>query len=340
MRLNPGLHVVPIGGGTVLIGSGARTVQLTDCTPAVLQVLERLAHGVPDGTELELLRRCGVKEPAVAPLLSRLSEVLVPSAEQPGPQLGHLRDLLAADAAAVWARDGHADRMLERRSGSTVQVIGLGRTGAVVAQVLAAAGIGQLLLVDPLCVTVANLGTGYRSADLGRVRAVALSRRLDPEDRSLLVWPAVGVGPAELQGDLTVAVSLGALDRSLVAAARAADHPLLPVVVRDDDVVIGPWADPARPGCPECWDLWSTRTDPAQSDRTAALAGARAGWEETALSHAAGAMAAGQVLARVDAGQQAGASGHVLRLSATGQACTSTVEPHPDCGCLLAAAFS
>lgn len=340
MRLNPGLHVIHLSRDVVQVGSGTRSVQVKDCTPAVHAVLDGLAQGVPDGTELELSRQCGLGDGQARTLLVQLRPVLVPTAAGPNTDTGYASDLLASDLASAWARSGQADQLISRRAAATVQVVGLGRTGAAAAQVLASSGVGQLLLADPGTVMVADLGTGYGSADLGRVRAVALSRRLDAVTQGLLVWPAVGDGPVELLGDLTVAISLGGMDRDLISAARAAGHPLLPVVVRDDDVMIGPWSDPVEAGCPECWELWSRHIDPEHADRTAALGQARAGWEETAISTAAGALAASQVLSRVDADGRRSLDGQVLRLGSAGEVQTVLVEPHPSCGCLLAEAFT
>ena len=348
--------MVPIGGGAVQIGSGRRGVQLTDCDDSALQLLDRLAAGVPDGTEVECGTSCGMQPPRAQQLLDQLAPVLTPFGPQEPTCGGHRGDLLADDLAALAARPHpvHHDPVRRRRD-TTVQVIGLGRTGAVVAQVLASAGLGHLVLDDPRLVTRADLGTTYRSADLGRTRAAALSRRLESEDRGQLMWPAAAEEGRAVRGDLTVVVARGAVDRDLTAAARAADHPLLPVVVRDDDVLIGPWALPGVPGCPGCWELWESTDAPPGSDRAGALAAAEAGWEESALSAAAGALAAAQVLSRVDAPMapdlvpaviEVGAmdadgprsTGQVMRLSGDGSVQTTPVRPHLDCGCLWAAA--
>lgn len=361
MRLNPGLHVVPLeADGAVQIGTGPAAVRLSDAEGRIRALLDVLGQGVPDGQEIAAASRCGLPGPHAAAVLEELRGVLVPLSGPVDLSPGHARDLLADDVASAWARragdgagedrpeDSSPDRLVGERAASTVQVVGLGRTGASVAQVLAAAGIGQLLLHDPHPVSVADLGTLYRSADLGRVRAVALSRRLDPDERGLLAWPG-GAGAAELQGDLTVAVTRGFLDRDLLAAARAADHPVLPVVARDQDVVIGPWLDADRTGCPECWQL--AEVGPADHPLPAADAGSsaayvpplHAGWEETSVAAAAGALAAAWVLDRVDAPPVSrtprGSEGHrptLLQFTGAGRVDRLAVDPHPQCSCAWA----
>lgn len=346
MRLNPGLHVVHAGGGILQIGTGGRALLLQDCDDRMADLMERLTVGVPDGHELSAALDCGLALGAAQPLLGLLRRVLVPLGPSAGSFVGHAQDLLADDQAAAWARSrGVSERtesaerpspelLVQRRGEATVQVIGLGRTGAALAQVLASAGIGQLLLHDPQPVTVADLGTAYRSADLGRVRSVALSRRLDPEERGLLAWPTATSGPVELQGDLTVAVSRGAVDRGLIAEARASDHPVLTVVARDDDLLVGPWALPGSAGCPECWELDAAGRDLPGVDRYEALARDRAGWEETSMAAAAGALAAAQVLARVDEpGAEPGQVGTMHRFTGDGHVQSRPVSPHEDCAC-------
>lgn len=346
MRLNPGLHVVHAGGGVLQIGTGGRTLLLQDGDDRTADLVDRLARGVPDGQELAAARACGLSADDSQSVLGLLRAVLVPVSASQGSSRGHAQDLLAEDRAAAWARtlgcgegtafaERHSPELLvQRRGAATVQVVGLGRTGAALAQVLASAGIGQLLLHDPQPVTVGDLGTVYRSADLGRVRSVALSRRLDPEERGLLAWPTAASGPVELQGDLTVAVTRGAVDRGLIAEARASDHPVLTVVARDDDLLVGPWTLSGSPGCPECWELDAAGRDISGVDRYEALARDQAGWEETSMAAAAGAVAAAQVLALVDTPDAALDQGRTMhRFTGDGHVQSRPVSAHEDCAC-------
>lgn len=367
MRLCPGLTLLQIAADTVQIGSGSRSVQLSGITEVDLHYLDRLERGIPDGEEAEAARSCGIDPARVRRLESALTGFLRQHG-QPGPGResgargpGHASDVLADDLGLALAldevaddgsrqscegsRDGTTDaaeraaRVLEARRALQVQVLGLGRTGATVARVLSASGIGRLALWDRAEVGVADLGTGYLAADLGRHRAVALSLRVDDAGLDTVTLPLTSPTRPRPAGDVTVSVTRGAEDEDFLALARAADHPVLPVVLRDDDVLIGPWLMPGLGGCPTCWDLAARRADPLRVHRQAALIEQQAGHEDVGLATAAGALAARQVVRWAEAGTVA--AGSMLRVHGDGSRVDHlTVPAHPDCGCAPLAAAS
>lgn len=339
MRLNPGLTLIRLAPDTVQIGSGTRSTQLSGCTPPMLAFLDRLAAGIEDDREPEAVRSCGLDPAEARTLVATLAGFLHRQASTAPAGPGHAADVLAQDVATALAVEAgpvdsleRAGQVMDRRRRTGVQVVGLGRTGAVVARALAAAGIGRLALWDRAEVGVGDLGTGYLPADLGRIRPVALARRIDDVGLDPVILPLTTPARPGPGGDVTVLVTRGAVDLEAVALARAADHPLLSVVVRDDDVLVGPWCAPGAAGCPQCWDLAAAAADPLRSTRTDALLAAQAGREDVTLATAAGSLAARQVLRWVDAG--AVPDGAMLHLQATsGRVDTLAVPAHPDCAC-------
>ncbi|HEY4615748.1 MAG TPA: hypothetical protein VIG75_09820, partial [Citricoccus sp.] len=146
MRLNPGLSLVRLTDDTVQIGSGARSTQVSGCSPAVLAFLDRLREGIEDGLEPDAVRECGLDPGQARALVSSLGGFLhrhdAPDATGPG----HAADVLAQDLARAWAADAgprdvrrRSAELLARRRRAGVQVLGLGRTGTAVARGLAAA---------------------------------------------------------------------------------------------------------------------------------------------------------------------------------------------------------
>lgn len=356
MRLCPGLTLLQVAADTVQIGSGSSQLQLAGCSTAGLDYLRLLERGIPDGHEAEAARSCGLDPAEARRLEATLSAVLRRhrGPESPGAAgPGHASDVLADDLGLALALDtvdavdaGQHDeqgdraldaaervhRILGARRRLQVQVFGLGRTGAAAARVLAASGIGRLALWDHAEVGVADLGTGYLPPDLGRHRAVALSHRLDDAGLGTVAVPLTSPTRPRPGGRLTVQVTRGAVDEDYLALARAADHPVLPVVVRDDDAVVGPWLMPGLGGCPLCWDLSAGQVDPLRVARSSALAGQRAGREDVGLATAAGALAGRQVARWAETGTVA--AGSVLRIHGDGAHVDHlAVAPHPDCGC-------
>jgi bacteriocin biosynthesis cyclodehydratase domain-containing protein len=345
MRLDPGLTLLRLAPDTVQIGSGSRSIQLSGCPAAALAYLDLLAAGITDGKEAEAARACGWDPAEARSLEAHLASVLRPHTPHSGRGGGHAADLLAEDLGLALALDAAPDpaaaerrraQYLDRRRRVQVQVQGLGRTGLVVARVLASAGIGRLAVWDRFEVAGTDLGTGFQPADLGRSRAIAAAHRIDDVGLETVVLPLtspIRPGPG---GDVTVLATRGAVDYEFMALARAADHPVLPVVARDDDVLIGPWLAPGLGGCPWCWDLAAHDADPHRTARNHALAEHRAGREDVALATAAGALAARQVVRWAETG--AATAGVMMQLRGdAGQVDTLTVPTHPDCGCRDAA---
>lgn len=368
MQLNPGLSVTQVSEDVVQIGSGRRSIQLQGCSPAVLSFVERMRAGVADGTESAAARSAGLDPAHCRELLQELSPLLRWAPEDGPAGAGHSVDLLAQDIAvtqAAHALDHTAGKVpavptgaevVRRRRRAAIQVAGLGRTGAAAASVLASAGIGRLVLCDPQPVGAGDLGTGYLSADVGRLRPIALARRLEGSALEPVVLPLTAPSGAAPAGDVTVLVCRGGLDVGFLALARSAEHPVLPVLVRDDDVLIGPWSTPGHPGCPLCWELTAGEWDEWRTRRTDALHRCGAGWEDTVVATAAAALAARAVTRFVDGAavrdeagrgeadcgeadcgevtETPGDAGIMLRLDAvTGEAQSWTVPSHPGCGC-------
>lgn len=132
-----------------------------------------------------------------------------------------------------------------------VHIAGLGRAGMALALLLADAGVRPLALWDPRPVGPDDLGTGFLPADLGRPRAAAAERRVRELHPDLRVFAHHGPAPL-LMGALTVSFAPERVDADLVARALAAEHPVLPVVLREDGVTVGPWCVAGVAGCALC----------------------------------------------------------------------------------------
>ncbi|MGO1183699.1 MAG: ThiF family adenylyltransferase [Micrococcaceae bacterium] len=356
MRINPGLSFIITESDARLgrplclrIGTGGRHARILDPGPEVLRFLRMLREGVVDGSEVRAGQRCGLSPTLTHQLLADLVEVLVstpPSApriqEAPLPpmydaefQVGyaslqateHLADA-GTDVTLVAPRSPSA--VMEQRRTASIQVVGLGRTGAALAQTLAYAGVGQLLLWDSRQVGFGDTGPTHQPADVGRLRSVAVARRLQPEFPHQTIFPSAHPIRPALAGTLTVVTAHGGIDPTILAEARAAEHPLLPVVVRDDDVLIGPWSLPGASPCPLCFE-------PLRDAQTTAPAG-----ESFAVSTAAAGLGAQAVLNRIDGagvGAPGVAPGVVVRVDAA-TAAVQTVELSPAAQCVCAQVIS
>jgi hypothetical protein len=267
-------------------------------------------------------------------------------------RFGSCRDRLAPDAA-LWSvvyplLDDGWD-LLAARSHRCVRVIGAGRTGAALVGLLAAAGVGRLLVSDPTPVTpqdVAPAGVGPQ--DLGDPRSHAAARAalrpfldLPYVSRSGPGAPGPVPGPfpgKDEQVDLVVTVEHDVVDA--IRARGFEQVPHLPVLTGPTGTVLGPLVLPGRGPCLRCLDLHRSDRDPRWPRVLAELLSRRrveqrAGApEETVLSALAAALAALQVLAFLDGHVAPPCLGATLEIeSPHGLVSRRPWPAHPSCDC-------
>jgi bacteriocin biosynthesis cyclodehydratase domain-containing protein len=357
LKINPGLRMVEFAAGCVQFGLGAGGLVLEGTGEADRQFLRSLRRGF-EAADLDAVRAgCGLESERAALLLAALEPVLVP--DPGGERLSGLRaDRLAPDArhwSAVYSAD--AEGPLAARSRCVVQIIGLGRTGAALATALTAAGVGTLLLEDPAVVSPADVGSGaFRITDIGLTRGQAVrraARQIDPTVACHLLPGATaeqgtaGIFPRVL--NLAIYVDRDVADPRVAAALMSRGHPHLSVLVREQDTLIGPLVVPGQTSCLGCVELHRADAEPTWPEVVARLTGtqtstqggasARCQADEVSQSVAAAGLAAIQALLFLDGRNQPGSFSAVLKLeSGDGTLTRHDYPPHPDCGCVLAAA--
>lgn len=270
-----------------------------------------------------------------APALDLLHDAgLVRAPSRPAPRI---RAELVPEAVGYGlSRAGDGSAALRRRDRAAVGVVGLGRLGMTVAGALAAAGVGTVLLDDPGTVHAGEVGGGVGAEDVGQDRTRVAARVLRQQTPRVRVTRRGAAVP-----DVVVTVATDAADPGTALDLMAAEVAHLPVVIREADVVVGPFVDP-RPGddppwpCLRCVDLHRAELDPAWpvvlSQLTARHRSAVTG-PPAALATVAGGLAAAEVLAHLDGDTP-------VTLGAQYEIPLPSVEPrlrrwvaHPECGC-------
>lgn len=268
LRIRPGLVLAWRGPGrlqvglnprhgVILDGLDAADEHLVDLLLAGAHDLRSLAAGAADlGTTAHRVHEL------VAALVEADALVRAPT---PRRQLWALTEPVRA-RLAVTARmlsldeasggDGW-DLVLDRHRRSAA-VIGAGRTGLAVAVGLATAGVGTVVVADEARVGAGDVRPGgYRGRDVGRGRAAAAAE--------VVAAHAPGVVTAvsgRLRPDLAVVIGTDALDPGRYDGLLREDVTHLPVVLREDDAVVGPLVRPGRTCCLRCLDLYRTDRDP------------------------------------------------------------------------------
>ncbi|MFI0167927.1 TOMM precursor leader peptide-binding protein [Streptomyces sp. NPDC017095] len=312
-----------------------------------------------DGTRgLPLLReegrRAGLPGGRVDALVRRLARAgLVDDARGGGPAADALRvrtevlQRLRPDLASlslVASEPGGAPARLAARRALRVRVRGAGRVGALLASVLAGAGIGEVEVddtgrVEPWDVAPGGL-TAESVGDRREAAARAAVRRAAP-DRPPRHPHSPGSGAGGPGLSLVVLaprdeVAVHAPDPAAAESLMASGTPHLYAGVVEGTGVVGPLVLPGETGCAGCLDQERTDSDPAwprlvtqwRSGRARRVAAC-----DLALATTVAGMAAAQALAFLDGGP-AGGAGIRREVSLPGLTWRAhPVRPHPACGC-------
>lgn len=244
------------------------------------------------------------------------------------PTLAHLRP------------DGDGRTTLAGRATASVGVLGLGRLGITAAVVLATAGVGTLLLDDGAPVQATDIGLGgYRTRDVGLPReeaAVRILSDLAPEVRARVVSATRWVSPHETRPDVALVVEHRVLRPERYGRLTGDGTPHLPVVVREADVVVGPFVRPGRTPCVRCVEghradldpQWPQLADQLRTPQREVL-----DVEETTLAAVGAAIAASQALAHLDGLTPRAASACIEIAVPDAVPRLREVASHPRCGC-------
>ena len=345
--LKPGLRRLWRDGSTLQIGvDPSRALVLPDVTPAHVAALEALdGSGTP-------VRPAADPAPAATALLGLLGEAgllddAMPedAAQPPRPAID--QDRLRPDLAALSLgsnQPGSAHRVLRQRRGAQVRVRGVGQIGAHVAGLLAAAGVGRVVVDDAGLASAADVCPGGLGLDaIGQPRAQAATMALGRVTRPAATQPGA---TQPFRPDLIVLTPVGPPvlrpDESLELARGGVPHLL--AGIREITGVVGPLVVPGRTPCLHCQHLNRYAADPAWPLLALQLARrAENGPDacEVTLAAQVSALTAAQALAFLDGPAGAGAlpataAGTLEIASPDWRVRRRTWRAHPGCPCGLA----
>ncbi|WP_250279995.1 ThiF family adenylyltransferase [Frankia sp. Cppng1_Ct_nod] len=262
--LKPGLRRLWRDGSTLQIGvDPVRAVVLGGLTTGDASVLDLL-----DGTRSreEVLSSLDSARQELVLLLENtgLLDDAAHSDRSPLSMLDQERLLPDLAAMSLGSTDPeHARRALAARRRARVQVRGAGRIGAQVATLLAAAGIGHVVVDDTGVTRPADVAPGgVRLDDIGRPRSVATAAAIARVARPLA--PRRRRDSAPFQPDLVVVTPAGIpiVHPHESLELERAGIPHLLSGVRETTAVIGPLVLPGRTSCLHCQHLHRRAAEP------------------------------------------------------------------------------
>lgn len=245
--INPALRMVRRGGQSVQIGMGHGGLILAGLQPADVKFIEALRGGIPDAKVLEHAASLGINALRAQEICISLAGLLFSDADLSAQ--GHRGERLFSERSAMLSLyQGPCREIIARRERSVVHLVGLGRTGAALAAVLAASGVGTFLLEDDAVVTASDVSPGaHRVEDIGVARSLSVRRHLQRVDagcQAHIMHDGGLGGPSVKTLDLAIVVGHDAVPARTAARFLAAEKPQLFVLLREQDGTLGPLVVP------------------------------------------------------------------------------------------------
>ncbi len=258
MRIKPGVQVLSLVEGTIQIGTGQHARWITGLSAAERRFVLSLATGAPPSPSAPISGDV-LKKGRRSEILGILAPVLVPSVPHSGKDveaaLGKGLGARMMPDVLQWSSAYRLDatRALKARSESRVALYGCGRTGQLLAHILAAAGVGGLMLSDSEDFDAEDLGAATAGITaVGTQRARATARSLQPLYPHLAVAESAVRSPGAPPLDISVVIGEGALPP---VHSLAQDEAMIPVLFTDAGVRIGPMSIDGLSMCAPCvWE--------------------------------------------------------------------------------------
>jgi hypothetical protein len=278
-QLKPALRRVWRDEHTVQFGlDPAQALVLGDVDRASARFVASLDGSRDLPAAIAVGERLGLARPHARRLLSLLAGagVLDDAATDTKPMLRwhpddreRLRPDLASCSLARRSPDGGLGSLARRRA-ALVQVHGAGRVGASVASLLAAAGVGQVVVEDAGKVRPADVcPAGHSAPQVGSRREDAARRAL----RRAAPRTRVTRPPGRAAPDLVILTPVHGPPPARLRSQLVADRvPHLFAGVREYVGTIGPLVVPGRTSCLRCHDLIRRDRDPTWPAVAAQLA--------------------------------------------------------------------
>ena len=357
--LNPSLTPLWRDSDTLQFGmDSASAVVVSGVTPGRAALLGRLDGSITYAQVLAGARVDGVDPQEAQELLELLtsSGVLVDSAGDVRP-LAELsvaeRDRLAPDLASLacvatghgWQETSAPHKVLARRKSSVVGVRGAGRVGATVVGLLAAAGVGALMVRDSRPMRASDAAPGGAAASTGpATRAQAAAAVSGAASACTGAWLTESASVAGRTVDLVVLCPDGPVVDPRQQERLVADGvPHLLATTYERVGVVGPLVVPGQTPCLRCLDLHRVDRDSGWPMVSAQLAAPGRGLRSPAavsacdvvLATAVAACAAMTALTFVDrADRQSELFGAMLELRPPlDRVRRRSWTSHPQCGC-------
>jgi hypothetical protein len=304
IRINPNQEALWRSPFELQLGTGAKPVLLKKLSPAQERLIAALYRGVADQQLPIIQNQLGLSEAETDEVLSQVGPVLL--AERPKSKTELSAEFVAAAfseiirASLLHAVDGES--VLIARAARSVHLEDISRTGLVIAQGLAAAGVGHLISHDGGQVNSADLGpTGYPSQLLGRPRVDALRTLLAASPNKALVSTGSKLLEKQLQKmDCAVLISHQVIEPRRYAPWISRDVPHIAVSFDSQFASVSPLIIPGQTACLFCLEILRTDQDAQWPVLASQLIASQKKFDDSASQLFTAGIVIQKILARLD----------------------------------------
>jgi hypothetical protein len=305
-RINPNQQALWRNPFEMQIGAGTNPVVLKGLSPAQERLIAALYKGVADQQLPLISSQLGLSKSDTDEVLNQVGPILL--AEKPKPKSkvelsqefvsGAFSEIIRA--SLLHSVDGEA--VLIERAGRSVHIEDISRTGLLISQGLAAAGVGHLISHDELTVGAGDLGpTGYPSQLLGRPRIDALRTMLAASPNKALVSTGKKLMEKQLQKmDCAVLISHQAIEPRRYAPWVSRDVPHISVSFDSEFASVSPMIIPGQTACLFCLENMRAEQDSNWPVLASQLIASQRKFDDAASQLFAAGIVIQKILSRID----------------------------------------
>lgn len=271
IRINPNQQPLWRNPFEMQLGTGADSVLLGKLSTAQERLIAALYRGVADQQFEVVSKQLGLSKNEADSVIQQVSPMLLsePQSKPKSKAKVNLTQEFVAGAFAEIIRasllhgvDG--ETVLLGRADRTVHLETLAKTGLLIAQGLAGAGVGNLISHDELKVDSANLGpTGFPSQLQGQPRIEALRSLLAASPNNSRVTTGKKMTEKQLAKiDCAVLIAHQVIEPKRYSTWLNRDVPHVLVTFDAQEVAISPMILPGQTACLYCLEIQRTNKNP------------------------------------------------------------------------------
>jgi len=344
IRINPNQQPLWRNPFEMQLGTGPDSVALGKLSSAQERLIAALYRGVADQQFDIVSQQLGLSKLEADSVIQQVSPMLLSeSKHKPKPKVSLTQEFVAGAfaeiirASLLLGVDG--ETVLLSRAERTVHLETLSRTGLLIAQGLAAAGVGNLISHDELKVDSASLGpTGYPSQLQGQPRVDALRSMLAASPNNSRVTTGKKMTEKQMQKiDCAVLIVNQVIEPKRYSTWLNRDVPHISVSFDPQEVSISPMILPGQTACLYCLEIQRTSKDPQWPVIASQLISSTKKFDDAASQLFAAGIVIQKILSRLDrvSGFEVGIenqTGYSLNLK-TGEITEFKWLQQTDCAC-------